>query len=281
MTTQTERPIVVRTAWPYFANSALAALLGLVLARWIEQFGIAVAGSIFGRDAVLDHVVADLGAGESELVLLGGPVAVLVVAIALTLMFPSAVDRGVGKLVMLWTALHCFRIVFVDMALLASSGEGTIARALSDYTLPAGLDIVLAAAGAVGMLLVSIAAAGAFLGFARHKSEVATAGERLRFVASIAVVPAIVSPLLAVAFFVPAGETGILTTLPFVGMFTLITLAAAPATHQFRPPQLVEERGLSIGLIIVVAAAFLVKLLLQPGVPIPPWDENLNFTFRP
>ncbi len=109
----------------------------------------------------------------------------------------------------------------------------------------------------------------------------ATASERLRFIASIAVVPGIVSPLLAVAFFVPAGETGILTTLPFVGMFTLITLAAAPATHHFRPPQLVEERGLSIGLIVVVAAAFLLKLLLQPGVPIPPWDENLNFTFRP
>ncbi len=275
-----ERPIVVRTAWPYFANSVLAALVGVVLARWIEQLGIAISGAAFGRDVVLDHVVADLGPGESELVLLGGHVALLLVAVVLVMLFPSAVDRGAGKLVMLWTALHSFRIVFVDMALLPIADDGTLSVSLSGINLPAGLDIVLAAAGVVGMVLVSIAAAAAFLGFARHRTEVASPSERVRFVASIALVPGIISPLLAVAFFVPAGDSGILATLPFVGMFTLVTLAAAPATHHFRPPQLVEERGLSIGLLIVVAVLFLFKLLLQPGVPIPPWDENLDFKFR-
>ena len=275
-----DHPIVVRTAWPYFANSVLAAVVGVVLARWIEQFGIAVTGALFGRDAAINHVVAELGPGDSDLILLGGSVTLVVVAVVLVMLFPSAVDRGAGKLVLLWTALHSFRIVFVDMAMLPVSDEGTLARAIAGIDLPAGLDIVLAAAGVMGMVLVSVAAAAAFLGFARHRTEVATPAERLRFVASIALVPGIIAPLLAVAFFAPAGETGILTTLPFVGMFTLITLAAAPATHHFQPPRLVEERGLSVGLLIVVAGLFLCKLLLQPGVPIPPWDENLDFTFR-
>ncbi len=279
MTAQVDRPLVVRTTWPYFANSVLAAVVGIVLARWVEQLGVAITGAFLGRDAVFNHVVTNLGPGGSDLALLGGTVAVLVLAVSLTVLFPAAIDRGAGKLVMLWTALHAFRIVFVDLALLPAS-KGTLATALAGITFPAGLDIVLGAAGVLGLVLVSIAAAGAFLGFARHRTEVATSAERLRFVASIAVIPGVVAPLLSVAFFLPAGDTGILTTLPFVGLFTLITLAAAPSTHQFRPPALVEERGLSIGLVIVVLFLFALKLLVQPGVPIPPWDERLNFTFR-
>jgi hypothetical protein len=53
VTTQTNaedrRSTVIRTAWGFFANSIVAAALGVVFARIIEQFGIAV----WGRSSVV------------------------------------------------------------------------------------------------------------------------------------------------------------------------------------------------------------------------------------
>jgi hypothetical protein len=279
------RRTVIRTAWGFFANSILAAALGVAFARIIEQFGIAVWGAFAGLDPVLTNVVTDFrdsGAGTSDLAYLGGPVAAIAAGVFFLLIYPGAKDRGVGKLTVLWTILFCFRTGFADVAMVPFSEESNTARALATIEMPDGLDVIIATAGGLGLILIAIAAAPAFLGFSRHLSEVNTPRERFRYVASIALVPAIVGPLLSVLFFVPDQGSGFLAGLPFYGLFVIVTLLAAPQTKHFLAPQLAEERTLSWGLVIGFFIVFLVaRFALEPGVPIPPWDENFQWSFRP
>jgi len=279
------RRTVIRTAWGFFANSILAAALGVVFARIIEQFGIAVWGAFAGLDPVLTNVVADFrdsGAGTSDLAYLGGPVAAIAAGVFFLLIYPGAKDRGVGKLTVLWTILFCFRTGFTDVAMVPFSEESNTARALATIEMPDGLDVIIATAGGLGLILIAMAAAPAFLGFSRHLSEVNTPRERFRYVASIALVPAIVGPLLSVPFFVPDQGSGFLAGLPFYGLFVIVTLLAAPQTKHFLAPQLAEERTLSWGLVIGFFIVFLVaRFALEPGVLIPPWDENFQWSFRP
>lgn len=284
MTTETTtRSPVIRTSWGFFANSILAAALAIALSRLVEQFSIAVTGALLDREPVLDQIVTTFRAGGSDLARLGGPVGSFLVGLALLLLYPGAKERGAGRLLMLWMILFTFRTAFSDLALVPFDGsESAVRAALEGASLPAGLDYVIAAAGILGMLLVALAATSAFLGFCRHRSEVYTPRERIRFVASIALLPALASPLLAVLFLLPDQGTGVLTGLPLIGVFTIVTLLAAPSTRTIRIPELAEERGLSIGLLVTFGAVLvLFRLLLDPGVPIPPWDADLNFTLRP
>lgn len=279
---ETERGTVIRTSWGFFANSILAALLGVVFARLVEQFGVAVAGAILDRDPVFTHVVTTLGASGSDLVFAGGTAASLLVGVGLLLVFPGAEDRSIGKLAALWTILFCFRNAFADLIRIPLDAESPAALALAELSLPAGLDIVLAITGALGLLLVGLAAAPAFLGFSRHRSEVATKQERLRFMGSIALIPAITAPLMATIFFVPDNGSGYISQLPLLGLFVLISMVAAPWTTEIRAPQLVAERGVSWGLVAVVVVVLVAqRVLLEPGVPIPPWNEDLSWHLRP
>jgi hypothetical protein len=281
-----ERPrTVIRTAWGFFANSILAAALGVVFARVIEQFGIAVWGAFLDREPVITNVVtyfqAD-GAPSTDIAYLGGPLAAILGGIFFLVLYPGAKDRSVGKLTVLWTILFCFRAGFADIAVVPFSENSNTAKALSTIDLPDGLDVIIATAGALGLILIAIAAAPAFLGFSRHLSEVNTPKERVRYVASIALVPAIVGPLLAVPFFVPDQGTGLLASLPLYGLFVVATLLAAPQTKHFLAPQLAEERTLSWGLVIGFFVVFLItRYVLEPGLLIPPWDENFQWSFRP
>lgn len=283
--TEDRRSTVIRTAWGFFANSIIAAALGVVFARVIEQFGIAVWGAIADREPVLTNVVtyfrAD-GAAPSDIAYLGGPVAAIAAGVFFLMIYPGAKDRGVGKLTVLWTTLFCFRTGFMDVLTVPFSKDSNTARALETIDLPDGLDVIIATAGGLGLILIAMAAAPAFLGFSRHLSEVNTASERFRYVASIAMVPAIVGPLLAVPFFVPDQGTGFLASLPLYGLFVVITLLAAPQTKHFLAPQLAEERRLSWGLVVGFFIVFLVtRYGLEPGLVIPPWDELFQWTFRP
>jgi hypothetical protein len=279
------RTTVIRTAWGFFANSIIAAALGVVFARVIEQFGIAVWAAVADRDPVLTNVVTYFRAdpaGASDMVYLGGPIAAILAGVFFLLIYPGAKDRSVGKLTVLWTTLFCFRAGFMDVMTVPFSDDSYTGRALATIDLPDGLDVIIATAGGLGLLLIALAAAPAFLGFSRHMSEVNTPAERFRYVASIAMIPAIVGPLLAVPFFVPDEGTGFLATLPFYGLFIVITLLAAPQTKHFLAPQLAEERTLSWGLVIGFFVVFLVtRYGLEPGLVIPPWDDQFQWAFRP
>lgn len=276
------RRTVIRTSWGFFANSIIAAGLAVVFARVIEQFGLAIGGVIAGRDPVLTNIVTDFRADGSDLAWLGAPIGSLVFGSFFLMIYPGAKDRSVGKLLMLWTILFCFRNGFLDLATMTLSETSYTAMAVTDVALPAGVDIVIAVAGAVGLLLIAIGAAPAFLGFNRHLSEVDAPRERLRFVSSIAMVPALVGPLLAVPFLFPDQGTGYLSAVPLIGVFVVITVLAAPGTKHFLAPQLAEERVLSFGLVVGFIAVFLfARFVLEPGILIPPWDESFDWQFRP
>lgn len=281
MTVEAAPRTVIRTSPGFFVNSLIAATLAVVFSRLIEQLGIAIGGAFLGREPVFTNVTTELGAAGSDTVYLGATIASLVSGISFLLLYPGAKDRSAGKLMVLWMTLFSFRNAFVDMAFVPLSERSFLGRALGAFELPPGIDLVVAVAGVAGIILVALAAAPAFLGFNRHLSEVYTAKDRLRYVATIAVVPGVVAPLLAVLFFVPDGS-GYLAGLPLAGIFTVVTLLAAPGTKRVSAPKVIEERMVSWGLVgTAVAVLVLVHILFQPGVPIPPWNEDLSFRFRP
>lgn len=273
---------MIRTAPGFFVNSIVAAALGVVLARLIEQAGVAIAGLLADREPVFTTVVTELRADGTDLVFLGGTVASLVVGASMLALYPNAIDRSVGKLQMLWVILFTLRNGFFDLATTAYVDDSPVALALGTFDAPAGLDVVLSVTGALGLLLVAFAAAPAFLGFSRHRSEILTGIERIRYVATLGLLPALAGPLIAVAFFIPDRGTGYVRTLPFVGLFLVITTIAARWTREIREPQLVQERSLSIALILSAVIVFAVlRFLVEPGIALPPWDDSLNWRPRP
>lgn len=275
------RAMVIRTSWGFLGNSLMAAVTAIVLTRILEQFGMALAGVIFQRDPVLTNVITEFRAPGNDLAYLGGVVTALIAGIGFLILFPDAKDRSAGKLTVLWMSLFSFRIAFYAMIEYRFADDSDIGRALAQYDLPGGIDTILAAAGVVGMLLVALAAAPAFLGFNRHRSEVSSKRERVRFVASIALVPALVAPLLAVPFFLPDSGTGYLASLPLIGLFAVVTTLAASNTVNISIPLAIEERNFSIGLAVSVVVVFVLARFLAPGLLIPPWDDALNMTLRP
>lgn len=280
--TTEHRPTVIRTSVWFFANSIMGAALGVVIARLVEQLGVAVVGALTGRDPVLTNGSVELRAPGSDLVLLGGTGAALLMGLSLLLLYPYARDRGVGKLTMLWTLLFCFRIGLVDLARTMFQQDAPLARLVERAGFPAGIDVVITATGLVGMVLLAMAAAPAFLGFSRHRSEVSTARERLRFAAAIALLPALAGPLLAVAFLLPDHGSGFVSSLPTFGAFIVLTVVAAAGTRSVAPPRVVEERGLSWGLVAwFVGMLLFFRVVLEPGIVVPPWDENLHLVLRP
>jgi hypothetical protein len=274
------RRTVIRTVPVFFMNSVLAVTIGIVVARLVELSAVALAGAVAGRDPVIRLSGVELRAAGSDWVALAAPVAGVFVGLVLLLLYPGSRDRSPGRLAMLWTMLFCFRAGLVGFASGALDESTALGSELASLDLPGGIDIVIAVAALLALALVAVGAAPAFLSFARHRSEVGTRLERMRFAASIVLVPAIVGPLLAIPMFLP-DASGFIGTLPTIGLFVLLTVICAPFTTAFRPPEVVEERGLSLGL--VAGLAFVIVFMrfgIGSGMPIPPWDESLNLTWR-
>jgi hypothetical protein len=281
MTVETPRSAPIRTAPAFFANSVLAAAIGVTLARVVEQLTVALVGLATGWEPVLTNTAAVLDGSGPEWVTFSAPVASLVLGSSLLLLYPGAKDRSVGRLTMLWTMLFAFRAGFLGIARDAVDETSVLAGWLAD--LPEWVPLTLAALSIVSLVGVCVAAAPAFLAFARHRSEVYTRSERVRFASSLVLVPGLVGPLVAVPFFLPDAGTGFVTSLPLAGLFVLAIVAAAPFVRRFREPEVVEDRGVSLGLVAWFLAVFLlVRLGLgAAGVPIPPWDPDMVFTWRP
>lgn len=271
----------IRTSWAFIANSVVGAVLGLASAFLAYHLGLGVGGWIAGRDPELLNTGTVFRADGSDLGYLGGVAGALVLAVLLLSLYPQSRDRSAGRLVMLWAILFSFVAAFADLIRAYTDPASPVALALAELQLPGGLDAVLAVAGVLGLVLVAVSAAAAFLGFARHQSEVSNRTERMRFVGRLGLVPGVVGPLLATPLFIGEGDERILPVLPFVGLFTVVTVLAASGSVSFRPPAVVEERGFSWGLIVAAVLALLVfRVVLASGLPIPPWDENLRFDFE-
>jgi len=255
----------------FIAASAFASAVGVIVAVLVDHLGVAIAGALAGREPALYHNDVLYSSGGSDLALGGGMVlSILTGAFFLTL-YPGSKRYDAARLTTLWIVLHCFRQGFTPLATMPFSTDSRIARAFETLDVPAGLDLVIAAAGAVGLLAIALASAPAFLGYAQHRREIATPQDRFLFTVKLALIPGVVGPLLAVPAFLPDAGTGFVQTLPLFGLFTVATVLAALGTRtvrieDYRQAQVWSWLPLAWFLVLVV----LFQLILSRGLYIPP-----------
>ncbi len=266
-------PTVTRTSPRpgFIATSALASAVGVVVAALVDHLGLAVAGIIGGRDPILYHNDVTFSTSGSDLVLFGGVAACLVVGIFFLTLYPASRRYDGARITTLWIILHCLRQGFTQLALIPLSSESNAARAYDAMRAPAGIDLVMAAAGAMGLVAVALAAAPAFLAYAHRQSEISTPQKRFSYTAKLALLPGVAGPLLAVPFFLPDKGTGFIQTLPLVGLFTIATVLAALGTRSVRigdGRQAQTFSWLPVGWLIFLLLVF--QLVLGHGLIMPP-----------
>lgn len=257
--------------WLFNANSVMAAGFALVMSILIDHLGRLVAGIIAGRAPVLYHNRVELTSGGTDLVLAGGALACLIAGVIFLTVYPGSRRYDTSKLAVLWLILHSFRQGLTYLAETPLIDDSDIALVLKALKAPPGLEVVVGAAGAVGLLLVALAAAPAFLAFAPHRSEIAAPGKRFVFVARMTLLPAIVGALIAVPFLLPDPGTKLVSQIPLTALFTVATLLAAPGTTTVIAPSERQHRRFSWALLVTVLVGFLVfRFALSKGIPIPP-----------
>lgn len=241
-----------------------------MIAQFLDDLGDGILAEILGGDAVLFNNRIEF-TGASDLAWGGGFVLCLVVGLFALFIYPTQRGHGVSRLVLLWTLLHVLRQALTQAVLMPFGDDSQLALAYGTFEVPAGLDMVIAAGGAVGLLLIALSAASAFLAFTPHRRHVSTGRKRLVFALWIVLIPAVASAFAAIPFFLPDSEGLVLPGLPLVAVMFLATLAAAPGTTTVIGPE--DERttpwpwGLA-GFLLLVLVFFLV--VLQGGVSIDP-----------
>lgn len=267
----TESPPTVSRVGPALVlASTLASTLGIVIAQFLDDLGDGLLAEILGGTAVLFNNRAEFS-GVSDLAWGGGFALCLIVGLFALFVYPTQRGHGVSRLILLWTLLHVLRQALGQAVVLPFDDQSQLALAYSTFEAPPGLDMVIAAGGAVGLLLIALAAASAFLAYTPHRRHVETPRRRLFVALWLALIPAVASGFLAIPFFLPDSESAVLPMLPFVGVIFLFTLAASPGTTGVLGPE--DERvtpwpwGL-IAFLLVVLIFFLV--VLQGGVSVDP-----------
>jgi hypothetical protein len=264
------QPVTARVGTPLILASALASTLGIVIAQFLDDLGDGIFAEILGGDAVLYNNRVEF-TGASDLAWAGGFLLCLIVGLFALFVYPTQRGYGVSRLVLLWTLLHVLRQALTQAVMLPVDESSPLALAYATFETPGGLDMVIAVGGVVGLLLIALAAASAFLAYAPHRRHVSTARRRLVFALWVALIPAVASAFAAIPFFLPDSEGVVLPALPLVAVMFLATLAAAPGTTTVLGPE--EERvtpwpwGL-VGFLLVLLVVYLV--ILQGGVSVDP-----------
>ena len=267
----TESPRTVsRIEPPLVVASALASTFGIVLAQFLDDLGDGLLAVILGGEAVLYNNRVEI-TGAGDLALGGGFVLCLLVGLFALFVYPTQRGHGVSRLVLLWTVLHVLRQALTQAIFLPFAEGSQLALAYGTFEAPPGLDVVIAAGGGVGLLLVALSAASAFLAYTPHRSLVATPRRRLFLALWIALIPSVASAFAAIPFFLPDSQGLVLPGLPLIAVMFLATLAAAPGTTTVIGPEEEQRMPWPWGL-----ASFMLILLvfflgvLQGGVSIDP-----------
>lgn len=250
--------------------SALGSTLGIVIAQFIDDLGDGILAEILGGNAVL-HNNRVVFSGVSDVAWAGGFLLCLIVGFLALFSYPTARGHGVARLTLLWMVLHLLRQAFFQAVLLAIDPGSELALAYETLDVPPGLEYVIAAGGAVGLLLVAVSAASAFLAFTPHHKMISNGRKRFTFAFWIALVPAIASVFLAIPFFVPDAGSGVIPALPLTAVIFLATVAAAPGTTTVYGPEDQRETGWPLGLATTLIVILLVQLLvIRGGVSVDP-----------
>ncbi len=252
-------------------SSVLASTLGIVIAQFLDDLGDGLLAMILGGQAVLYNNRVEI-TGADDLAWAGGFVLCLLVGFLALFAYPTARGHGVPRLVLLWMVLHVLRQALTQAIVLPFDDDSQLALAYGTFeSTPPGLDVVIGAAGGVGLLLIALTAASAFLAFAPHRSLLSNARRRTTSALWIALVPAVAAAFLAIPFFLPAGESPVIQSLPLTAVMFLATLAAAPGTTTVQGPE--DERDIlwPWGLAVTMVAVLVFFLgVLQGAVNLDP-----------
>lgn len=251
-------------------GSALGSTLGIVIAQFLDDVGDGILAEILGGDARLyNNRVEFTGAGD--IAWAGGFLLCLIVGFIALFSYPTARGHGVSRLTLLWTVLHVLRQAFAQAVMLPLDADSELALAYDTLDVPAGLDVVIAAGGGVGLLLIALAAAAAFLVFTPEHRLISTGRKRFTMALWLALVPAVIAVFAAIPFFVPDEGSGVVTSLPLTAVIFLATIAAAPGTTTVHGPE--DHRttpapwGLAVTLVVIL---IFYQLVLQGGVAVDP-----------
>lgn len=268
------RPRVTNSV-PFIVTSAFASAVGVVVAVFVDHIGLAIAGAIADRSSVLYNNDVVFRAAGSDLVLGGGMVLSLLAGAFFLALYPGSRRYDASRLTMLWIVLHCFRQGFTQLATVPLTDDSNVARAFATLDVPVGLDLVVSAAGVVGLLSVALASAPAFLAYAHRHGLIATPSQRFIFTSKIALIPGVVGPLLTVPAFLPDNGTGLIPSLPLLGLFTVATVLAALGTRTVRIGDSRQPPAWSwLPVAWLVVFSILLQLLLRRGLVIPPTLDN-------
>lgn len=252
--------------------SALGSTLGIVIAQFLDDLGDGVLAEILGGDAVLFNNRVEFS-GASDLAYAGGFLLTLLVGLFYLFGYPTQRGYGVSRLTSLWVMLHVLRQALTQAMLIPLDPNAQLSRAYATFDLDPGLDLVIGVAGGLGLLLIGLASASAFLAFAPHRRVVRTRSRRFRFVLWLAVVPAAASVFLSIPFFLPDLQGLVIPVLPFTALLFLLTLVAAPGTTTAYGPEDERDTPWPVGLFLVLVVIAVFHLaVLAGGVSVSPFQ---------
>jgi hypothetical protein len=261
---------VARIGAPLVLGSVLASTLGIVIAQFLDDFGDGLLAEILGGDAVLFNNRVEFS-GASDLAWGGGFALCLLVGLFALFIYPTQRGHGVSRLILLWTLLHVLRQALTQAVMLGFDDTGQLAMAYGTFDAPPGLDVVIAAGGGVGLLLIALAAAAAFLAYTPNRRLVSNGRNRLVFTLWIALIPAVASAFAAIPFFLPDSEGMVLPGLPLAALMFLATMVAAPGTTTVVGPEDERVTPWPWGLLVFLLVILIVFLgVVQGGVSIDP-----------
>lgn len=255
---------------PLVLASVLGSTLGIVLAQFVDDLGDGILAMILGGNAVVFNNRA-IVTGTTDVVWAGGFLLCLIVGFLALFAYPTARGHGVARLTLLWMVLHLLRQAFIQAMMLPLDSTSDLALAYQTLDAPPGLDVVIAAGGGVGLLLIALSAASAFLAFAPHHRMISNSRKRLTFAFWIALVPAVAAAFIAIPFFVPDAGSGVVPALPLTAVIFLATVAAAPGTTTVHGPEDQRETPWPWGLGTMLIVILLFQLfVLRGGVSVDP-----------
>ena len=266
-----ERRTLAQVGPALVLSSVLGSTLGIVIAQFLDDLGDGLAAEILGADAVLYNNRVEITGEVSDIVWAGGFVLCLLVGFLALFAYPTQKGYGVPRLTLLWMTLHVLRQGLMQAVQLPLDDASQLALAYDALNAPPGLDVVIAAGGGVGLLLIALSAAAAFLAFAPHRSFVKDGRRRFTFTLWIAVIPAVGSAFASILAFLPDAQQNVIPALPLVPIMFLATLLAAPGTSSTMAPE--DDRltpwpwGLAATVVVVVGFYFAV---LSGGAHVDP-----------
>ncbi len=244
--------------------------MGIVIAQFVDDLGDGILAVILGGNAVLYNNRVEF-TGATDVAWAGGFLLCLLVGFIALFSYPTARGHGVARLTLLWMVLNLLRQAFAQAVMLPLDSTSDLALAYQTLAAPPGLDVVIAAGGGVGLLLIALSAASAFLAFTPHHKLISNGRKRFTFAFWIALAPAVAAVFLAIPFFTPDAGSGVVPALPLTAVIFLATVAAAPGTTTVYGPEDHRDTPWPWGLGATLIVMLLFELIvLRGGVSVDP-----------